>query len=78
MANEENDCHSQFFLPNVFPPFRNNDDENEMRHSCFSAVEKLFFMTCYHLKTLFQTLNQMSQISRRTVGVNPSSSYDLV
>ena len=41
MVNEEIDGHSQMFAP-FFPPFQNNDIENESRHSCILAVEKLF------------------------------------
>ena len=48
----------------------------------FFQLLKNIFMTfvldMLSQKTLIQTLNRMSKISRRRFGVNTSSSYDLV
>ena len=43
----------------------------------FSAVKKYFF-DMLSLENIFQTLNQMSQTSRKKFGVNPYISYDFV
>ena len=70
MVNEENDCHSHI----CEPLFSNHSKTMMLKMKVdihvFSAVE-FIFLTCYRLKTLFQTLNQMSQASRKKFGVNP-------
>ena len=56
MINEENDHHSH-----IFEPLFSNQSKTMMLKTkvdihVFLAVEKKnIFLTCYHLKTLFQT-----------------------
>ena len=71
--NQENDGHSQNFEPLFSPHSKTMMLKMKVDIHVFSAVENLFFMTYYHWKTLIQTLDQMSQTSRRKFGVNSSS-----
>ena len=69
MVNEENDCHSH-----ICEPLFSNHSKTMMLKTkvdihVFSAVE-FFFLDLLSLKTLFQTLNQMSQTSTKKFGVN--------
>ena len=59
MVNKENDSH---FQSDIFEPLFSNHFKTMMLKMkahihVFSAVEKNAFLTCYHLKTLFQTFN---------------------
>ena len=77
MVNEENDCHSH-----IFEPLFSNHSKTMMLKTkidihVFSAVEKIFF-EMLSLETLFQILNQMSQTSRKKIGVNPYIGYDFL
>ena len=70
MVNEENDCHSHICEPLFSNHSKTMRLKTKVDIHVFSAVEKTFF-DMLSLENIFQTLNQMSQTSRRKIGVNP-------
>ena len=48
MANEENDCHTYIFEPLFSNRSKTMMLKTKVDIHVFSAVEKNFFLTCYH------------------------------
>ena len=63
LVNKEYDCHSHICAPLFSNHSKTMILKTKVDIHVFSAVEILFF-DMLSLKTLFQTLNQMSQTSR--------------
>ena len=78
MVNEENDCHSHICEPLFSKHSKTMMLKITVDIHVFSALEFFFFFYMLSLENIFQTLIQMSQTSRKKIGVNPYIGYDFV